>query len=138
MNCRQRIKSLKMVVKTSDKKQFSYIYVRNLFLELTQPDPLFDGLYTQCSAMDFALNLIILRFLVFKIWSILYSTFVVHWGLRRIQKNCISLTRNFLELTVNREIISLLIYYFYICMYKYISININNIPPRVFSFIIIY
>ena len=37
----------------------------------------------QCSETDFALILKILRIFVFLIWSILYSTFVVNWGLKR-------------------------------------------------------
>ena len=40
----------------------------------------------QYSEMDFALNLTILRFLVFKLWSILYFTLIVHSGLGQIQK----------------------------------------------------
>ena len=35
---------------------------------------------------NFALNLTILHCLFFGIWSILYSTFVVDWDIRRIQK----------------------------------------------------
>ena len=35
----------------------------------------------QYSENDFTLNLTILQFLVFKIWLILYSTFVVNCGL---------------------------------------------------------
>ena len=39
----------------------------------------------QCSETDFA-HLTILRFWLFEIWSILYKTFVIKWGRRRIQK----------------------------------------------------
>ena len=38
-NRQQRIKSLKMVVETSNKNQYSYFYILNLFLKLTQPVP---------------------------------------------------------------------------------------------------
>ena len=37
-NLRQRIKSMKMVSETSDKNQFSYIYVLNPFIQLTRPE----------------------------------------------------------------------------------------------------
>ena len=37
----------------------------------------------QCFETDFALNLTIFRLLVFEIWPILYSIFVVNWGLDR-------------------------------------------------------
>ena len=40
----------------------------------------------QYSEMDFALNLTISRFLAFELRLIVYSTFVVNCGLRRIQK----------------------------------------------------
>ena len=42
----------------------------------------------QCSEMDFSVYLTILRILVFETWSILYSTFVVNWGIRWIQNKC--------------------------------------------------
>ena len=46
----QRMKSLKMVVETWHKNQFSYFYALNLLIKLTRPYPtrqwmLFDGLY---------------------------------------------------------------------------------------------
>ena len=37
-NCRRRVKSLKMVKKTSDKNQFSYFYILNPFVKLTRFD----------------------------------------------------------------------------------------------------
>ena len=41
---------------------------------------------SQCYETDFHLNLKSLRFLVAEIWLILYLTFIVNWGLGRIQK----------------------------------------------------
>ena len=38
-NRRQRIKSLKIVIETSNENQFSYFYVLNPFLKLTKPGP---------------------------------------------------------------------------------------------------
>ena len=38
-NRQQRIKSLKIVVESSNKNQYSYFYIPNLFLKLTRPDP---------------------------------------------------------------------------------------------------
>ena len=40
----------------------------------------------QCSETDLELLLKVLRLLVIEIWSILYSKFLVNWGLGRIQK----------------------------------------------------
>ena len=40
----------------------------------------------QCYETDLCMLWTVMRFLVLEIWSILYSNFVVNWGLGRIQK----------------------------------------------------
>ena len=58
------------------------MYGRSKFLESSEF--FFVPKDVQCSETDFSQNSTTLRLSVFEIWSMLFSTFVVHWG--RIQK----------------------------------------------------
>ena len=58
------------------------VYGRSKFLESSE-SYFFVWKDAQCSQTDFLVIEFFLRFLIFEIWSFLYWTLVVNWGLRR-------------------------------------------------------
>ena len=85
----QRIKSIKMVVETSDKDQFSYFYVLNPFLKLTRPD--YDAVWRLISRT--VLSEALLSFLIDNIivdWKCVWTVRVRNMSLHIVSESLLS------------------------------------------------